>query len=199
MPPLPPIFLATLVLALPVAGQAGDDHDHDHAGHQHGDDEANHAHGAHVHGTAWLDLALDDRSLELRLTGTGADLAGLEGAPADAADVARVDAARRTLGDPATLFAFVPAGACTAAEPAVTPPASALQAPGAAAAADAGHGDWSAEYRFECGTPPEALELRLFERFESLEAVQAQILTPAGQTAAELTPGARRIDLRPAD
>lgn len=196
MIPLPTAFLSVLLLALPVAGQAGDDHDHD--GHRHADDEAHHAHGAHVHGTAWLDLALDGRSLELRLTGTGADLAGLEGAPADAADVAKVDAARRTLGDPAALFAFVPAGACTsAAAPAVTPPASALLAPGAGA--DAGHGDWSAEYRFDCATPPDALDLRLFERFESLEAVQAQVLTPAGQGAAELTPGARRIDLRAAD
>jgi hypothetical protein len=196
---VPTVFLSALLLALPAVALAGDDHDHDHDHdeHQHADDDAHHQHGAHVHGTAWLDLALDGRSLELRLTGTGADLAGLEGAPADAADVAKVDAARRTLGDPAALFAFVPAGACTAAETAVTPPASALLAPGAGA--DAGHGDWSAEYRFDCATPPEALELRLFERFESLEAVQAQILTPTGQTAAELTPGARRIDMRTAD
>jgi hypothetical protein len=198
MIPLPTAFLSALLLALPVTGQAGDDHDHEHDDHRHADSEAHHQHGAHVHGTAWLDLALDGRSLELRLTGTGADLAGLEGTPADADDVARVDAARRTLGDPAALFAFVPAGACNAtAAPAVTPPASALLAPGADA--DAGHGDWSAEYRFDCGTPPEALDLRLFERFESLETVQAQVLTPAGQAAAELTPGARRIDLRPAD
>lgn len=195
---LPTVVLSVLLLALPAVGQAGDEHDHDHDDHGHADDTAHHEHGAHVHGVAWLDVAVDAGTVELGLKGTGADLAGLEGAPTDAADVAKVDAARRTLGDPALLFAFQPEGACTpAAAPTVTPPASALQAPGADA--DAGHGDWAAEYRFHCTTAPRALELRLFDRFAPLESVRAQILGPAGQTAAELTPTARRIDFQPAD
>jgi hypothetical protein len=185
--------LSALLLALPAAA-----HDHDHGEHQHAKDDGHHEHGAHVHGVAWLDVAVDADTVEVRVKGTGADLADLEGTPADAADVAKVDAARRILGDPALLFAFLPAGACAPAAAAqVTPPPSALQAPGADA--DPGHGDWTAEYQFRCTAPPRALELRLFERFASLETVKAQILGPAGQTAAELTPGARRIDFQSVD
>jgi hypothetical protein len=191
------VALSALLLALPAAAQ-DHKHDHDHGKHQHDEDDGHHEHGAHVHGVAWLDVAVDAGTVELRLKGTGADIADLEGSPADAADVAKVDAARRTLGDAAMLFAFQPEGACVPAAPAqVTPPPSALQAPGANA--DSGHGDWEAGYQFRCTTAPRALELRLFDRFASLETVQAQILGPAGQTAAELTPGARRIDIQPAD
>jgi hypothetical protein len=180
-----------LFIATPVAAQRpAPDHHPEH--------EAHHEHGAHVHGTAWLDVAIDGGVVEIALKGTGADLAGLEGAPADAADVAKVEAARRTLGDPAALFAFEPAGGCTpAGAPTVTPPPSALLAPGADA--DAGHGDWSADYRFECASSPDALALQLFDRFVALGSVQAQILAPAGQTAAELTRDARRIEFRSAD
>lgn len=205
--PLVRLALATASsLLLPVAVQAAardaahahdDAHDdaHDHA-HEHGHDHGSHReHGAHVHGVAWLDIALDGATLEVQLKGTGADIAGLEGAPADAADVAKVDAARRALTDVAGLFAFEPVGACRADGPAeVEPPASALVPPGSAPEGG-GHGDWSASWRFACTTPPTAVTLALFDRFPELSEVRAQVLGPGGQSAAEATPAQRRIAL----
>jgi hypothetical protein len=200
-----PALAALLGLALPLAAHDhGKDHDHDrshdhdhdhHHDHAHGDD-GQRAHGAHVHGVAWLDVALDGATLEVRLQGTGADIAGLEGAPADAADVAKVDAARKALADASGLFAFEPAGACRAEGVAqVEPPASALLAPGAAGAGDQGHGDWSATYAFACASPPAAVQLALFDRFPELTEVKAQVLAAGGQTAVEATPAQRRIAL----
>lgn len=119
------LLFAALIVALPAFAH---DHDKDHA-----HDDGHREHGAHVHGVAWLDVALDGARLEIAFKGTGADLAGLEGRPADAADVAKVDTARRTLADATALFAFEPAGACVPdGAPVVEPPASALEAPAAA-------------------------------------------------------------------
>lgn len=185
-------------------------------------DDAHREHGAHVHGVGWLDVALDGATLEVSFKGTGADVAGLEGEPADAADVGKVAVARRALGDATKLFAFEPAGACSldgAAD--VRPPASALAAPGADHEhdhehdhdhdhdhehadgdahdheADAGHahGDWEASWRFRCTGAPQAVRFEGFAAFASLEQVRVQVLGPAGQTAVELTPSARRIPL----
>ena len=183
------------------------DHHHDHApqdAHAHDHDRAPgdqpREHGAHVHGVAWLDVALDGARLEIGLKGTGADLAGLEGAPADATDVAKVETARRTLSNPGLLFAIEPADACRIdGEGRVEPPASALKPPPGADAEDPAHdhshGDWSATYAFTCTTPPAAVTLPLFDRYPDLTEVRAQILTPALQTAAEATPAQRRITL----
>jgi hypothetical protein len=199
-----PSFVAALVLSSTALGHDhGKDpaHDHDHAqGAEHDHAEESREHGAHVHGVAWLDVALDGERLEIALRGTGADLAGLEGAPADAADVAKVDAARSTLADPSRLFAFEPADACQAdGAPAVEPPASALKAPPAAGTRDHdhdhAHGDWTASYVFACKTAPLAVTLPMFDRFPELTEVRAQILTPAAQTAGEATPANRRLPL----
>jgi hypothetical protein len=198
------LLFAALIVALPAFAH---DHDEDH---DHGDEHREH--GAHVHGVAWLDVALDGARLEIDFKGTGADLAGLEGKPADAADVAKVDTARRTLADAAALFAFEPADACALdGAPVVVPPASALEAPAAGHAHDHkhdhdekhdhdhdhdhAHGDWSASYAFACTTPPVAVTLPMFDRYPDLTEVRAQILTGSGQTAAEATPKSRRIPL----
>jgi hypothetical protein len=207
--PAPTRLLLAAALCLPSLAAA-----HNHQG-DHDHDEPPREHGAHVHGVAWLDVALDGTWLEIGFKGTGADLAGIEGAPADAADLARIEAAKRTLADAAALFAFEPAGACRLDGPAmVEPPASALLAPGAAKddhehehehehdhEHDHGddkahaHGDWTASYAFACTTPPVAMTLALFDRFADLTEVRAQVLTPTAQTAVEATPAQRRIAL----
>lgn len=205
------LLVASFLLALPALARAQDP--------AHADRDEHREHGAHVHGVAWLDVALDGARLEIGFKGTGADLAGLEGAPADAADVAKIEAARRTLADAAALFAFEPAGACRLdGAPAVEPPASALRAPGDAAgdhahdhahdhdhdhdhghdhdhAKEHAHGDWAATYAFNCAATPTALTLVLFDRYPELVEVRAQVLAPGVQTAFEATPAQRRIAL----
>jgi hypothetical protein len=175
-------------------------------------EDAHREHGAHVHGVGWLDVALDGATLELSFKAPGADVAGLEGPPADAADVAKVGTAQRALANSSALFTFEPAGACALEGTAdVRPPAAALKAPDAAAKDDHdhdhdhdhehdhegahGHGDWEASWRFRCATAPQAVRFEGFTAFPSLEKVGVQVLGPAGQTAVELTPSARRIPL----
>jgi hypothetical protein len=57
------------------------------------------------------------------------------------------------------------------------------------------HGDWEASWRFRCTSAPQAVRFDGFTAFASLEQVRVQVLGPAGQTAVELTPSARRIPL----
>ena len=68
--------------------------------------------GPHVHGQSALDIAIDGTSVAIELTAPGMDIVGFEYPAESAADRARVDAARKTLGDPLTLFVLPAAARC---------------------------------------------------------------------------------------
>ena len=60
---------------------------------------------------------------------------------------------------------------------------------------DHGHADFVARHRFRCEDPGQlvSVDLRLFEHFKSLEDVDATVISPTGQKAAELTPDRARL------
>ncbi len=170
---------------------------------------------AHQHGVGQLDIVLDGARLEIALSAPGSDIVGFEGPPATAADAANVKSALATLERPIALFAFEPAGACSPHEAArVEAPAAALEPVervGEAAAsahahdehaghdhahgeASGDHGNWGASYTFDCTTPA-TLVVNLFDVFPSLHTIRTQVVAPAAQTGAELTPASRRIVL----
>lgn len=176
-------------------GHAHDGHGHD--GHGHDAHADGHAHGAHVHGLAHLDAALDGRTLVIAIRSPGWDLVGFERAPRDEAERARIEAARATLADGARLFAFEPAGACRAAEPARVVLPSAIEPEGAAAdPGEPGHpGDWTATWTFDCAEPASLRAIRVdwFDAFASTERIEVQWIGPDGQAGHALTAAERRI------
>lgn len=59
------------------------------------------------------------------------------------------------------------------------------------------HAEFVADYTLDCATPDalDTLDVTVFERFETLEGVAVQAITPAGQTAIELTGADAAVDL----
>jgi Protein of unknown function (DUF2796) len=59
------------------------------------------------------------------------------------------------------------------------------------------HSEFQASYRFVCTTPDalKQLEVHLFELFPGTEEIEAQVISGAGQTGAELTAAAPNLSL----
>jgi hypothetical protein len=197
------------VLACALAGAAhahGDgDHDHDH-----GKDEG-HAHGAHEHGVAHADVAIDADGATIELTVTGADLVGFEGKAADDAARAKLETGRKTLIDGAALFAFAPADGCKPAGPGELADAAAGDgkhdhdhdhdhahaddAKSGDADAAASPADWRVTYRYTCedGATLTGFSTAVFKAIPSLAEVRVQLVAPAAQAGATLTPQAPEL------
>ncbi len=70
-----------------------------------GEDSEDH-HGSHVHGTATLQVVLDNSTLEVQLSSPAVNLLGFEGPANNAEKQAAATAAREKLEQPAQLFRF---------------------------------------------------------------------------------------------
>ncbi|WP_017939131.1 DUF2796 domain-containing protein [Zestomonas thermotolerans] len=144
----------------------------------------------HEHGVAILNLALDGQILELNLESPAMNLIGFEHAPHNEEERARVAALRAQLEQPLELVALPAAAACTLA---------AQELEGRLFAEhehDHGHSDIRASYRLTCAHPErlEALDLAaFFARFPATHRLAAQLIGPAGQRGAELTPDNPRL------
>ncbi|MEM7488966.1 MAG: DUF2796 domain-containing protein [Pseudomonadota bacterium] len=135
---------------------------------------------AHEHGHVTLQVAVDGQTVEMMLEAPGADIVGFEHVAETDEQKAAVDAARADLSDPMALFVLPEAAGCT----------------GAAAEVelhqDGDHNAFEAAYSLTC-TNPSALteiETRFFDLYPSVEEIDVEYVTPAGQGAGELEPGA---------
>jgi hypothetical protein len=170
-------------------------------------DEAEHReHGPHVHGVAQLNVALDGNVLWIELNSPAMNIVGFEHAPQDAEQKAAVGDATATLKDGARVFTPSADAGCRLAEAKVT---TDIEHPGAEHHDDAdeqheddkhageAHSEFQASYRFDCAAPDalKQLEVRLFELFPGTEEIEAQVISGAGQTAAELTAAAPNLPL----
>ncbi|MDR1359931.1 MAG: DUF2796 domain-containing protein [Deltaproteobacteria bacterium] len=160
------------------------------------------AHGPHEHGAAVLNLAVDGSVLSISLESPLANFLGFEHAPETEQQKAEALALAAQLRKAEDLFRPDPAAGCRLEK--VSLESEALQdilgepsvAGGAEHSADNAedhdeeHGDLDAEYSFLC-LKPEALhsvELLLFSVWPGFRDIDVQMVTPAGQGAAELTP-----------
>jgi len=148
---------------------------------------------AHVHGQVTLELAIEPRSISLRLDAPQDSLLGHERTPRSAAERQAAAAVLQRLQDGAALFGLPAEAGCRAAgTPEVVAPR--LQ-PGAAAAAGA-HADIEASYRFDCARTDglRALDLGgLLDAFPRIQRIDAQVAGPASQHKTTLTRPARRL------
>jgi len=165
------------------------------------------AHGAHVHGVAHVELVREGDSVQIQLTADGEGIVGFERAPRDAAEQAKVDAARSRLRQGLALFALPAAAGCRqVSSEAEVPHAGAAEGAGESddhdhhhddAKAD-GHADWEASYVFRCvsGAAADGVDLAgLFSAFPDITRAQLQWITDDAQSGAELAPGRSRTVL----
>ncbi|MEM7041932.1 MAG: DUF2796 domain-containing protein [Pseudomonadota bacterium] len=68
--------------------------------------------GAHEHGHSALNVAIEGDRVEMELIAPGADIVGFEHEAKSAEDMAVVEQAEVTLGEPLTLFGFADAAGC---------------------------------------------------------------------------------------
>lgn len=186
-------FLLALPFALlPLAAAQASDHEHAHDHDEHGSLDA------HEHGVAQLNVVLDGQALELELESPAMNLVGFEHAAENAADKAKVAAARSQLQDPQALFGLG-AGACSLS---ATELESRLfedeqhedeheHEEHHDHDKDSEHSEIHAHYQLDCKKPGELRQLNLselFKRFPATTKIQVQLIGPNGQQGVELTP-----------
>lgn len=166
---------------------------------------------AHVHGQAFVDVAVDAGVVEINLRATAQDLVGFERAAATPEEEAQVLAARKAVLDHARLWQFNAAARCVAEGPV-------LEVPGAGEAHDhdhshdhdhdhshdheghddhVAHSDWTVRYRFRCSAPEalRAIDSGMFAVFPSLQSATVQVLDATGAREETLTASANRLTL----
>lgn len=158
----------------------------------------------HVHGVAALDVVVDAGSLELSLDSPLDNLVGFEHAPANPREEQAIRAMVRRFSRAEELFAPSPDAYCSLKAVRLSSPvidAKVFTAEGVSAAApgesheEAGHADLDASIEFSCQKPSElkAVEAKIFAVFPGLHRINAQIVTPARQSAATATADSRVI------
>jgi hypothetical protein len=177
---------------------------------------------AHAHGRLALDVAVDARTLTLRMSSPLDSLLGFERAPRNDAERQRVAQLVTRLQAAGQLFQPDPAAGCALTEvtlssavlglrnktgaEAKNPPPAPAHDPGqnhrtgqaqSQSHAEDEHADIDVDIVFDCAQATQArhLELQLFQAFPRLRAIDAQIATPRGQFKRSLRPGATRLDL----
>jgi hypothetical protein len=188
---------ALLPLAIAHAADAG--HEVEHA-----------SLGAHEHGTARLNAALDEQTLELELDSPAMNLVGFEHPATSDADKAAVAQARAQLEQPLTLFSLPVAARCIVAKQELHSPLFGDKPdPGEVADHDDDDGDDDhdhgatpgehhhehseihAHYQFQCDNAAVIKQLNLanlFKIFPATHKVQVQLIAPSGQQGLEASP-----------
>jgi hypothetical protein len=181
-----------LLLALPFAllplamANAAPEHDHDH---EHG------SLGAHEHGVGRLDVALVGGTLEFELDSPAMNIVGFEHAASSAEDKAKLAAAKEVLLKPHALFSIPEAAECNVVAQKLESPLFGDK-PDHDHGAEAGHEEHEhseihGTYKFTCNVPAvlKTLDLStIFKSFPATEKLQVQLISPKGQSGAEVRP-----------
>lgn len=187
---------ALLPLVAAHAAETHDDHDHEHG-----------SLGAHEHGVARLNVALDDKTLQVELESPAMNLVGFEHVASSAADKAKVAAVHATLEKPLALFSLPKAAECVVGLLELESPLFGDKPDeddhdhDHAKGTDEHHHDHSeihAHYQFTCATPTALKHLdlsQIFKTFPATQKIQVQLIAPSGQQGVEATPAAAVLKL----
>jgi Protein of unknown function (DUF2796). len=181
------------------------------------------AHGAHEHGVARLNVAVDGSTVDIDLESPLANPLSFEHAPSTPEQRQAVQDMAVNLHRAENIFVFPAAAQCRLKSVTLESealPADLLQAvaspqpqtsaakgaqPGAATGDGHGqhdgheqgaeHADLDASFAFECAHPEalHGMDVRLFAQWPALHELRVQLVTPAGQHAAELTGQAHQL------
>ncbi len=132
--------------------------------------------GAHEHGHVELQIAIDGNDVTMTLEAPGSDIVGFEHAAETDGQKAAVEAAVTQLSDPAALFTMTEAAGCSVASS------------DAELHQEGDHNAFEASYTFACTdiAALTGLTTNLFTLYPSIEEIEVEYATPAGQGSAEL-------------
>jgi hypothetical protein len=179
-------------------------------------EEAHRELGAHVHGHGTLNIAIEDKRVELELEVPGMDIVGFEHAPSTDDQKAAVEKAKAQLAEPLAVFALPAAAGCAVAEAKV-----ALDAdhhhdgddhdadgkdPGKEAhdhdhdahdEAGGGHNKFHATYALDCASPAEltAIAFNYFKLFAGAQGLTVNVVSAKGQSKYEVSRDKPTLDL----
>jgi Protein of unknown function (DUF2796) len=147
-------------------------------------------HGAHQHGAAKLQVSVDGSSLQISFEGPADNILGFEHTPKNDAQKRTLARAEEQLRQPTQLFTVSPGAECQA-----QPARLETRLPAAGTAET--HSEMQVDWRWDC-VRPQALthvDVGLFKAFPRLKQLRVEVVTPTGQTATVLRPGAARLKL----
>jgi hypothetical protein len=151
----------------------------------------------HVHGSATLDIALQDGRLDIEFESPAINVVGFEHEPATAEERAALSQANRTFdgGDP--LFVSPAGAACK--QTSVTRTPITYEHDGDDEKPNAPHANYEVAYRFTCKHPDKLdwIEVQLFEVTRGMQKITATVVTPGIQRQTDLTAGHTRVSLLP--
>lgn len=137
---------------------------------------------AHVHGLVRLDVAMDAKTLTLRLQAPLDSLLGFEHRPRTAAQQQVADALLKKMNNGATLIRPQGAASCTSTK--VSVESEALQPLKPAGSQDQEHADLDASFEFTCEQPDKLafIEVGFFDAFKRIQKIDVQVAGPKGQS-----------------
>ena len=148
---------------------------------------------AHVHGTARLGIAVQDKTVTIQFESPLDSLIGFEHRPATPAQKTAASALQSKMHAPQDLFRFDSAASCVLTK---SEAESAIFQPPVAGAADE-HADLDASFEFRCERPDRlsTLEVGLLLAYPRLKRINVDVATDKGQFKRELTSPQRTISL----
>jgi hypothetical protein len=161
----------------------------------------------HEHGVVHLDIAVEGKGFTVAMESPLDNFLGFEHAPRDAGQEKSVRAMAARLRAAETLFAANRTAGCkllsVSLESAVLSPALLGEESGARSAGNPsheengheGHADLDGSFAFSCQSPGalRAIDVMLFDAFERIRRIEAQVITPKGQGKRVLTRAARQV------
>lgn len=153
--------------------------------------------GVHEHGSATVDIAVQDGTLDIALHSPAINVIGFEHAPRSADEKSALAQANRVFTSPQGLF-LMPAGAACASTSVTLIPIT-YEHDGDDDRPNSPHADYEVSYRFHCAHSDQLgwIDIRLFEQLKGMRKIVANVVTPALQAQSLLTPDNTRVHLHP--
>ncbi len=197
------IFSLLYVLGLPNVGSA-----------------ATRQHDSHTHGIGHLNVVLDGKELVLELRSPSANIVGFEHAPKNDEQTQAVEKAIALMKEGDKLFALPKQAECSLHDAHVDTDMLGDHQDkhdshghdhkdkhdshdhghddkhsDSEHHEDSTHSEFEAEYHFKCNQPDKlnTIDVLIFELFPGFEEIEVQMLSPKGQSVAELTPKKRQL------
>jgi Protein of unknown function (DUF2796) len=147
-------------------------------------------HGPHVHGNGQLNVAVEKSTLAIDLSMPAMNIVGFEHPPQNSEERTQVQHAAEVLKDGLRVFGPSSAAKCTltAADVKSALLGNSDDHEDAEQGDGEEHADFDISYEFNCKDPSQltSLHLTLFELFPGTKQLHTQVITPDGQSAADL-------------
>ena len=150
----------------------------------------------HVHGSATLNIALQDGGLDIEFESPAINVIGFEHEPATDQERAALLQANRTFDAAERLFVWPPDATCKQTSTKRTP--ITYEHDGDDEKPNAPEANYEVSYRFACAHPEklEWINVQLFGVTRGMQKITATVVTPKIQRQTELTAGHTQVSLK---